>query len=135
MHYPFNRTASDGVNESIKKRGQNRWIRFVGGTDHPILVEKAVQTFAGYIERCAALIPNYGERWRNGERITTAFVESSVNVVAGKRFCKKQQMQRPRPKEHICSCKRGRRYSTTNWRTDSGSGIRPSANHRLKKSG
>ena len=38
-------------------------------------------------------IPNYGERYRNGEAIATGFVESTVNEVVSKRFCKKQQMQ------------------------------------------
>src|SRR5262249_9762219 len=38
-------------------------------------------------------IPNYGERYRQGERISTGFVESTVNQVISKRFCKKQQMQ------------------------------------------
>jgi hypothetical protein len=32
------------------------------------------------------------ERYRNGERISTGFVESTVNQVISKRFCKKQQM-------------------------------------------
>jgi hypothetical protein len=36
---------------------------------------------------------NYGEQWRNGELISTSFVESTVNVLISKRFCKKQQMQ------------------------------------------
>ena len=53
----------------------------------------AVVSLRHYIRRCRGLIPNYGERWRHGERIATSFVESSVNVVLSKRFCKKQQMQ------------------------------------------
>lgn len=39
------------------------------------------------------MIPNYGERRRNKEVISTAFVESTVNQVVSKRFAKKQQMQ------------------------------------------
>jgi hypothetical protein len=35
---------------------------------------------------------NDGERYRAGERISTGFVESTVNQVISKRFCKKQQM-------------------------------------------
>ncbi len=35
---------------------------------------------------------NHGERYRAGERISTGFVESTVNQVISKRFCKKQQM-------------------------------------------
>lgn len=38
-------------------------------------------------------IPNFGERFRQGETISTAFVESTINQVVSKRFVKKQQMQ------------------------------------------
>jgi hypothetical protein len=37
-------------------------------------------------------VPNYGERYRYGEAIATGFVESTVNQVVSKRFCKRQQM-------------------------------------------
>ncbi len=46
-----------------------------------------------YIDNNSHLIPNYGERWRYGEAISTAFVESTVNEVVAKRMVKKQQMQ------------------------------------------
>jgi hypothetical protein len=46
-----------------------------------------------YIENNSYLIPNYGEKYRYGETITTAFVESTVNEVVAKRMVKKQQMQ------------------------------------------
>jgi len=46
-----------------------------------------------YIDNNAQLIPNYGEKYRYGEAITTAFVESTVNEVVAKRMVKKQQMQ------------------------------------------
>jgi transposase-like protein len=35
----------------------------------------------------------YGERYRNGETISSAFVESTVNQVVSKRMVKKQQMR------------------------------------------
>ena len=54
---------------------------------------KAVQEFITYIERNGGFIPNYGERYRNGERISTGFVESTVNYVVSKRMVKKQQMR------------------------------------------
>ena len=38
-------------------------------------------------------VPNYGERYHNGEAIATGFVESTVNEVVSRRFCEKQQMQ------------------------------------------
>src|SRR4051812_39614545 len=53
----------------------------------------AANEFATYIRNNMASIPNYGVRWRYGEPISTGFVESTVNVVVGKRFAKKQQMQ------------------------------------------
>jgi hypothetical protein len=46
-----------------------------------------------YIVNNRHVIPNYGERYRNGEPIAPGFVESTVNEVVSKRFGKKQQMQ------------------------------------------
>jgi hypothetical protein len=54
---------------------------------------KAVCEFTTYIENNRGFIPNYGERYRNGERISTSFVESTVNYVVSKRMVKKQQMK------------------------------------------
>jgi hypothetical protein len=54
---------------------------------------KTVEEFQTYIENNAGFIPNYGERWRYGERISTGFVESTVNQVISKRMVKKQQMR------------------------------------------
>ena len=46
-----------------------------------------------YISNNRLMIPNYGEKYRYGEAIITAFVESTVNEVIAKRMVKKQQMQ------------------------------------------
>ena len=54
---------------------------------------KTVTEFAGYIRANGAWIPNYGERYRSGEAISSAFVESTVNQVVSKRMVKKQQMR------------------------------------------
>ncbi|MCH9647722.1 MAG: ISKra4 family transposase [Deltaproteobacteria bacterium] len=62
---------------------------------------QVVREFQTYIERNGQFIPNYGERWRHGEAISTAFVESSVNAVVNKRFCKKQQMQWSKRGAHL----------------------------------
>lgn len=35
---------------------------------------------------------NYGDLYRHGDPIASSFVESAVNQVVSKRFCKKQQM-------------------------------------------
>ena len=37
----------------------------------------------------------------DGERVSTAFVESTVNTVVGKRFSKRQQMRRSKPGAHL----------------------------------
>jgi hypothetical protein len=50
---------------------------------------KAAEEFHTYIDRNRAFIPSYGERYRHGDRISTAFVESAVNQVVSKRFCKR----------------------------------------------
>lgn len=49
--------------------------------------------FCTYVANNAGAIPNYAERRRHGERVATSFVESTVNLVVGKRFAKRQQMQ------------------------------------------
>src|SRR5712692_880978 len=54
---------------------------------------QAVREFNGYITANEHYIVNYGDRYRNGETISTAFVESTVNEVISKRFVKKQQMR------------------------------------------
>ena len=51
-----------------------------------------VAEFATYIRNNKEFIPNFGERHRHGERISTAFVESTINQVVSRRFVKKQQM-------------------------------------------
>jgi Rad3-related DNA helicase len=49
--------------------------------------------FETYIRTNQESIPNFGERYRQGETISTAFVESTINQVVSRRFVKKQQMQ------------------------------------------
>ena len=53
----------------------------------------AVREFDSYLRANAQRIPNYGERRRAGEAISTAFTESAVNQVISKRRVKKQQMR------------------------------------------
>ena len=62
---------------------------------------KAVKEFHGYIMTNQAFIPNYGDRYRHGETISTAFVESTVNQVVSKCFVKKQQMRWTRQGAHL----------------------------------
>ena len=57
--------------------------------------------FETYIRNNEEFIPNFGERYRNDEMISTAFVESTVNQVISKRMVKKQQMQRTPSGAHL----------------------------------
>jgi hypothetical protein len=58
-----------------------------------IKLAKYLSQFATYIRANAHLIPNYGERYRCGEAISSALAESAVNHVVSKRMSKKQQMR------------------------------------------
>lgn len=53
---------------------------------------KYVRELQTYLANNARFVVNYGERYRNGERISTGFVESTINYVVSKRMVKKQQM-------------------------------------------
>ena len=48
--------------------------------------------FKIYIDNNQDFIPNFGERYRQGETISTAFVESTINQVVSRRFVKKQMV-------------------------------------------
>jgi hypothetical protein len=61
---------------------------------------RATADLATYIANNVAALPDYSARWLNGERISTAFVESTVNLVVSRRFAKKQQMQWSKPGAH-----------------------------------
>jgi hypothetical protein len=64
-------------------------------------LKRAVRKFRAYIENNRAFMPNYGQRYRNGETISTAFVESTVNSVLSKRFVKRQSMQWTKRGAHL----------------------------------
>src|SRR5260221_13378910 len=67
----------------------------------PSKLLKALEEFYSYIQNNRDFIPNYAERYRYGEIISTAFVESTVNYVVSKRFVKKQQMRWTREGAHL----------------------------------
>ena len=56
-------------------------------------LESALLDMIRYLELNADSMPNYGERYRAGQRIATGFVESAVNEIVAKRMVKKQQMR------------------------------------------
>ncbi|SBW23459.1 hypothetical protein FDG2_3784 [Candidatus Protofrankia californiensis] len=57
------------------------------------MLVKRLAEFRGYIDANTARIPNYGERRRCGEAVSSATAESAVNQVVSKRMVKKQQMR------------------------------------------
>lgn len=56
-------------------------------------LEKYLNELWSYLDNNRSFLTDYGERYRNKERVSTGFVESTVNYVISKRFAKKQQMQ------------------------------------------
>ncbi len=62
---------------------------------------RTLHEFDQYIRANQSSIPNYGDRYRNGEAISSAVAESSVNQVISKRFVKKQQMRWTRHGAHL----------------------------------
>jgi hypothetical protein len=67
---------------------------------------KAVREFGAYIAANHAFIPDYGDRYRNQETITTALVESAVNHLVSKWMvkCTGPSVM------HICCCRFERRF-------------------------
>jgi hypothetical protein len=53
---------------------------------------RTIREFGNYIAANQAYIPDYGDRYRNGERISSAFAESAVNQLVSRRMVKQQQM-------------------------------------------
>jgi hypothetical protein len=56
-------------------------------------LEHQVGELLAYLERNQRALVHYAARRRNGEPISTAFVESAVNEIIAKRMNKKQQMR------------------------------------------
>ena len=62
---------------------------------------RTLHEFEQYIRTNQSSIPNYGDRDRHGEAISSAVAESSVNQMISKRFVKKQQMRWTRRGAHL----------------------------------
>jgi len=76
-------------------------------------LRKAAREFETYITNNKDMIPNYAERRRYGERVSTGFVESTVNTVVGKRFGKRQQMRWSKQGAHLMLQTRARTLDGT----------------------
>jgi hypothetical protein len=61
--------------------------------NEPTKLLTAAREFDTYLRANAGEIPNYGERYRAGETISSSLAESAVNQVITKRMVKKQQMR------------------------------------------
>ena len=83
----------DGLERSIAPFSET-YGRYAG-------LVKALSALRTYIVHNRHVIPNDGERYHHGEAIATGFVESTVNEVVSKRFCKKQQMQWSKEGAHL----------------------------------
>jgi hypothetical protein len=64
-------------------------------------LEKALGEFSSYVRKNADFIANYGDKRRNGERISSGFTESAVNQVLSRRMVKKQQMRWTKAGAHL----------------------------------
>ena len=84
-----------GNSDEALERLQNLLIELSLIQARPATAKKvadSVTDFDTYIRNNREFIPNFGERRRQGETISTAFVESTINQVVSRRFVKKQQM-------------------------------------------
>ena len=70
-------------------------LDYLDRENHAVLkrLSRTLTEFNGYIVNNRPGIPNYGERYRCHERISTGFVESTINQLVAKRMVKKQQMR------------------------------------------
>lgn len=62
---------------------------------------RTLREFDHSIRTNQSSLPNYGDRYRNGEPISSSLAESSVNQIISKRFVKKQQMRWSRRGAHL----------------------------------
>jgi hypothetical protein len=80
------RTAATSSPELLPERIASSLLPPTSATDYLSELET-------YIRNNREFIANFGDRRRQRETISTAFVESTINQVVSRRFVKKQQMQ------------------------------------------
>ena len=91
------------VHHALQEIADLAWQTEAAAQAHPSAKKlgKAVAECQTYIEENAAFIPNYGERYRNGEAISSAIAESAVNQVISQRRVKQQQMRWSQEGAHL----------------------------------
>lgn len=70
-------------------------------SDEARKLARTLHEFDHYIRTNQSYLPNYGDRYRNGEPISSAVAESSVNQIVSRRFVKKQQMRWTKRGAHL----------------------------------
>ena len=93
-----------------------KWKLWHGNTTDALEVIEGVEDDladldVGYPNHNVASLINYGERYRSGERISSAFTEATVNAVVSKRFAKNSKWNGPGV-VHIYSCRPAPERST-----------------------
>ena len=57
------------------------------------LIRRFTKELLGYLHFNRDSLPNYGQRYRAGKRISSSFIESAVNQLIDKRMSKSQHMR------------------------------------------
>ena len=65
----------------------------ITGTRAAVRVRRLIKELKGYLNNNLDSLVNYGRRYRSGERISTAFMESAVKQLIDRRMSKSQQMR------------------------------------------
>lgn len=89
--YLWHGNAHDAISHLEELKDDLAWLEEVSPSTQKL--QQAVHDFHVYITTNQSFLVNYGDRYRNGETISSAFVESTVNEIISKRFAKKQQMR------------------------------------------
>jgi hypothetical protein len=79
----------------IKLAGILRWTEAARFRDIEGIrpLRQHLHDLTAYLEANRSGLVNFGARWRHGEPISTAFVESATNEIVARRMIKKQQMR------------------------------------------
>jgi hypothetical protein len=65
----------------------------IAGKKVAVRIRRLIKELLRYLKNNQDSLANYGRRYRSGQRISTAFMESAVNQLIDKRMSKSQQMR------------------------------------------
>ena len=65
----------------------------IAGKQVAVRMRRLIKELLRYLKNNQDSLANYGRRYRSGQRISTAFIESAVNQLIDKRMSKSQQMR------------------------------------------